>query len=57
MQATASNAQRLQPLLPAMMECLAGLIEEGIPEALTPFTSIAGPIVDGKVLDKSLNAM
>jgi hypothetical protein len=36
----AATAAQLQPLVPAIMEVLAGLIEEGIPEALAPFTKV-----------------
>ena len=42
----AGTAAQLQPLVPAIMEVLAGLIEEGIPEALAPFTKVRLPATD-----------
>eukprot|EP00877_Chromochloris_zofingiensis_P001255 jgi/Chrzof1/1112/Cz01g40160.t1 len=57
MEATAGNTAKLQPLVPAIMDCLGGLIEDGLPEALSAFSKVAGPVVDASALDKCLNAM
>lgn len=50
-----SAAATLSSLLPGIMEVLAGLIENDLPEAVLPFTVQAGPVIDGRVMDRALN--
>eukprot|EP00879_Flechtneria_rotunda_P010819 GHRR01011308.1.p1 GENE.GHRR01011308.1~~GHRR01011308.1.p1 ORF type:complete len:249 (+),score=85.90 GHRR01011308.1:959-1705(+) len=53
----APAAADLARLLPAIMEVLAGLVDDQLAEALAPLTVQAGPILDVKAMDKALNAM
>jgi hypothetical protein len=39
------------------MEVLAGLIEDELPTAVAPFAVQAGPVIDGKAMDRALNAL
>lgn len=39
------------------MEVLAGVIEEGLSEAVAVLSAQCGPIIDGKSMDMALNAM
>lgn len=47
----------LSALLPGVMEVLAGLIEDELPAAVAPFAAQAGPVIDGKAMDRALNAL
>jgi hypothetical protein len=53
----APSAAALSGLLPGVMEGLAGLIEEELPAGVAAFEAAAGPVIDGKALDRGLNAM
>lgn len=50
-----SAGATLSSLLPGIMEVLAGLIENDLPEAVLPFTLQAGPVIDGRAMDRALN--
>lgn len=57
LQASAEDLPLLQPLVPAAMEALAGLMEEAMPDVLAPLERLSGPIIDPKQLDKAINAL
>lgn len=50
-------ASALSSLLPGIMEVLAGLIEEELPTAVAPLAAQVGPLIDGKAMDRALNAL
>jgi hypothetical protein len=39
------------------MEVLAGLIEDELPTAVAPLAAQVGPVIDGKAMDRALNAL
>jgi hypothetical protein len=47
----------LSPLLPGIMEVLAGLIEDGLPAAAAPLAAAAGPVLDVRAMDRALQAL
>lgn len=53
----APSAVVVSRLLPGIMEGLASLIEEGLPAIVAPFADAAGPVLDARALDRSLNDM
>lgn len=53
----APEADVLAPLLPAVMEQLAGVIEEGLPDAVSRLAGAAGPLIDARGMDRALNAL
>lgn len=55
--ASTANATALAPLVPAIMEVLAGIIEEGLSDATAVFSAQSGPVIDGKSMDRALNTM
>lgn len=57
MEASARNATALAPLIPAVMEVLAGIIEEGLSDGVAVFSAHNGPVVDGKSMDRALSTM
>lgn len=50
-------ASALSSLLPGIMEVLAGLIEDELPTAVAPLAAQVGPVIDGKAMDRALNAL
>lgn len=57
MEASAEDAAALSMLLPAIMEQLAGLIEEQLIDAVAPLAAQAGQCLDVQAMDKALNTM
>lgn len=54
---SASNAARLAPLLPGIMEVFAGLIEDQLADAVAPYAAQAGPVMDVRAMDRALQAL
>eukprot|EP00878_Enallax_costatus_P013401 GHUV01014013.1.p1 GENE.GHUV01014013.1~~GHUV01014013.1.p1 ORF type:complete len:422 (+),score=154.88 GHUV01014013.1:285-1550(+) len=57
MEASAANSIALAPLIPAVMEVLAGIIEEGLSDGVAVFSAHSGPVIDGKSMDRALSTM
>jgi hypothetical protein len=55
--ASAEAAAGLAPLLPGIMEVLAGLIEDALPAAAAPLAAAAGPVLDVRAMDRALQAL
>jgi hypothetical protein len=55
--ASAESASGLAPLLPGIMEVLAGLIEDALPAAAAPLAAAAGPVLDVRAMDRALQAL
>jgi hypothetical protein len=55
--ASAEAASGLAPLLPGIMEVLAGLIEDALPAAAAPLAAAAGPVLDVRAMDRALQAL
>jgi hypothetical protein len=55
--ASAESAAGLAPLLPGIMEVLAGLIEDALPAAAAPLAAAAGPVLDVRAMDRALQAL
>jgi hypothetical protein len=52
----------LLPLLvshphPLHMQVLAGMLEDELPTAVAPFATQAGPVIDGRAMDRALNTL
>ncbi|KAF6253828.1 hypothetical protein COO60DRAFT_1642879 [Scenedesmus sp. NREL 46B-D3] len=55
--ASPEAAAGLAPLLPGIMEVLAGLTEDALPAAAAPLAAAAGPVLDVRAMDRALQAL